>query len=100
MRATFLAGGKAIDRGVVDDVRSIDLAPTAAFLLDVPVPETRYAVREEDFLNVFGAGVALPLIGTISYTPTGTRRRPLLRDGDPQPRPASPTPTSCSRTAG
>ena len=39
MRATFLAGGKAIDRGVVHDVRSIDLAPTAAFLLDVPAPE-------------------------------------------------------------
>ncbi|HEX4983636.1 MAG TPA: 5'-nucleotidase C-terminal domain-containing protein, partial [Ilumatobacteraceae bacterium] len=39
MRATFLAGGKAIEHGVVDNVRSIDLAPTAAFLLDIPVPE-------------------------------------------------------------
>ena len=39
MRATFLAGGDAIDRGTVDDVRSIDLAPTAAFLLDIPVPQ-------------------------------------------------------------
>jgi hypothetical protein len=28
----------------------------------------RYAVREEDFLNIFGAGVALAIIGTISYT--------------------------------
>ena len=37
MRATFLAGGNAIERGVVRNVRSIDLAPTAAFLLDVPV---------------------------------------------------------------
>ena len=39
MRATFLAGGKAIEHGVVDNVRSIDLAPTAAFLLDIPVPQ-------------------------------------------------------------
>jgi hypothetical protein len=27
----------------------------------------RYAVHEEDFLNVLGAGVTLVLIGTISY---------------------------------
>ena len=38
MRATFLAGGDAIKRGVARRVRSIDLAPTAAFLLDIPTP--------------------------------------------------------------
>lgn len=38
MRATFLAGGAGIARGKVA-ARSIDLAPTLAFLLDVPVPE-------------------------------------------------------------
>jgi hypothetical protein len=27
----------------------------------------RYAVREEDFLQVFGAGVLLTVIGTLSY---------------------------------
>ena len=43
MRATFLAGGNAIKRGVVRNVRSIDLAPTAAFLLDVPSPGTARA---------------------------------------------------------
>ena len=41
MRATFLAGGPAIERGEVDDIRNIDLAPTAAFLLDVPEPSQR-----------------------------------------------------------
>ena len=51
MRATFLAGGKAIDRGVVHDVRSIDLAPTAAFLLDVPVPERSQGVVRRDLLE-------------------------------------------------
>jgi 2',3'-cyclic-nucleotide 2'-phosphodiesterase (5'-nucleotidase family) len=51
MRATFLAGGKAIDRGVAHDVRSIDLAPTAAFLLDVPVPEKSQGVVRRDILE-------------------------------------------------
>ena len=51
MRATFLAGGKAIDRGVVDDVRSIDLAPTAAFLLDIPAPEHSQGVVRRDLLD-------------------------------------------------
>ena len=51
MRATFLAGGKAIDRGVVHDVRSIDLAPTAAFLLDIPVPEKSQGVVRRDLLQ-------------------------------------------------
>ncbi|HEU4842157.1 MAG TPA: 5'-nucleotidase C-terminal domain-containing protein, partial [Ilumatobacteraceae bacterium] len=51
MRATFLAGGKAIDRGVVHDVRSIDLAPTAAFLLDVPAPEKSQGVVRRDLLD-------------------------------------------------
>jgi Ion channel len=27
----------------------------------------RYAVREEEFLNVFGAGVLLAMIGTLTY---------------------------------
>ena len=39
MRATFLAGGRAIERGKIKDVRSIDLAPTAAFLLGIPEPQ-------------------------------------------------------------
>jgi 2',3'-cyclic-nucleotide 2'-phosphodiesterase (5'-nucleotidase family) len=51
MRATFLAGGKAIDRGVAHDVRSIDLAPTAAFLLDIPAPEKSQGVVRRDLLD-------------------------------------------------
>ena len=38
MRATFLAGGEGIGRGTVD-ARSIDLAPTLAFLLGIPEPQ-------------------------------------------------------------
>jgi 2',3'-cyclic-nucleotide 2'-phosphodiesterase (5'-nucleotidase family) len=51
LRATFLAGGKAIDRGVVHDVRSIDLAATAAFMLDVPAPEKSQGVVRRDLLK-------------------------------------------------
>ncbi len=39
MRATFLAGGELVKRGDIDGMRSIDVAPTAAFLLGVPVPQ-------------------------------------------------------------
>lgn len=39
MRATFLAGGQAIGKGVFDNLRTIDLAPTIAYLLKVPMPQ-------------------------------------------------------------
>ena len=38
MRATFLAGGKGIAKGAFS-ARSIDLAPTLAFMLDIPEPQ-------------------------------------------------------------
>ncbi len=38
MRATFLAGGKGIDREKVK-ARSIDLAPTLAYMLGIPEPQ-------------------------------------------------------------
>lgn len=39
MRATFLAGGSAINRGNYQKIRSIDMAPTVAYLLGVPMPQ-------------------------------------------------------------
>lgn len=41
---------------------------SALLMLRRVIATFRYAIREEDFLNVFGAGVALTIIGTISYT--------------------------------
>ena len=38
MRATFLAGGTGVDKGQVT-ARSIDLAPTLAFMLGIPEPQ-------------------------------------------------------------
>ena len=52
MRATFLAGGDAIERGVVRNVRSgLDLAPTAAFLLDIPAPQHSQGTVRLDLLD-------------------------------------------------
>ena len=51
MRATFLAGGTRIERGVARNVRSIDLAPTAAFLLGVPAPQHSQGVVRRDILD-------------------------------------------------
>ncbi|MGH2591553.1 MAG: 5'-nucleotidase C-terminal domain-containing protein [Actinomycetota bacterium] len=38
MRATFIAAGPGIRQGVDVEVRAIDVAPTAAFLMDIPGP--------------------------------------------------------------
>ena len=54
MRATFLAGGRAIARGSARGVRSIDLAPTAAFLLDIPAPQHSQGVVRRDITKSFG----------------------------------------------
>jgi 2',3'-cyclic-nucleotide 2'-phosphodiesterase (5'-nucleotidase family)/predicted AlkP superfamily phosphohydrolase/phosphomutase len=51
MRAAFLAGGPAIERGEVEDIRTIDLAPTAAFLMDVPEPQNAQGVVRRDLLE-------------------------------------------------
>jgi 2',3'-cyclic-nucleotide 2'-phosphodiesterase (5'-nucleotidase family) len=63
MRATFLAGGKAIDKGVLQNVRSIDLAPTAAFLLDIPAPGHSQGVVRRDLLKHGDGYKPLSIIG-------------------------------------
>jgi Ion channel len=40
---------------------------SALLMLQRVVKAFRYAVREEEFLNVFGAGVLLVAIGTLTY---------------------------------
>src|SRR4029078_12209807 len=48
MRATFRAGGQGIKRGTVQDVRTIDLAPTIAFLLGTPEPQQSQGILRRD----------------------------------------------------
>ncbi len=93
MRATFLAGGRGIARGGIEGMRSIDVAPTASFLLDIPVPQhsqgqvvtpllrgdSRYKVVNLIGLNDFH-GQLDPTVATIDgRTIAGRRRR---RPGD------------------
>src|SRR3954471_23256901 len=61
MRASFLAGGPDIERGEVKDVRSIDLAPTAAYLMDIPEPDHAQGVVRRDLLEQHATPV--PIVG-------------------------------------
>ncbi len=63
MRATFLAEGPDIERGEVDDVRSIDLAPTAAYLLGIPAPQQSQGVVRRDLLDDGHKVTPLSIIG-------------------------------------
>jgi 2',3'-cyclic-nucleotide 2'-phosphodiesterase (5'-nucleotidase family) len=63
MRATFLAGGPAIKDGKVRGVRSIDLAPTAAFLMDIPAPQQSQGIVRRDMLAKHRHYKALSILG-------------------------------------
>ena len=80
MRATFIAGGEGIVRGT-PQVRSIDIAPTLAFLLRHPVPQHSQG------------RVLLPIIAnnTVGQVAGGHRAQRL-------PRPARPDDPECSTT--
>lgn len=63
MRATFLAGGRAITHRTARNVRSIDLAPTAAFLLGIPEPAQAQGVVRRDILKARRKYTPVPIIG-------------------------------------
>ena len=63
MRATFLAGGPAIERGEADDVRTIDLAPTIAFLLGIPEPQHAQGVVRRDILDKGDRYTPISIVG-------------------------------------
>ena len=63
MRATFLAQGPEIEGGRKRDVRSIDLAPTIAFLLDIPAPQQSQGIVRRDVLKQGKDIKALSIIG-------------------------------------
>ena len=90
MRATFLAGGDAVERGVFKGVRSIDLAPTAAFLLDVPEPGHSQGVVRRDLLDRGRKYKPLSIIGLndfhgqLEQTTTSIDARNVTVGGAPQ----------------
>jgi 2',3'-cyclic-nucleotide 2'-phosphodiesterase (5'-nucleotidase family) len=65
MRATFMAGGEQIAKGAVPGVRTIDLAPTIAFLLNIPVPQQS---QGRVLLNVLRGGQRYKPLSIIGLT--------------------------------
>ncbi|MGL4648452.1 MAG: hypothetical protein ACRC1H_03515, partial [Caldilineaceae bacterium] len=68
MRATFIAGGGQIKPNTVaQGVRSIDLAPTAAYILDVPTPQHSQGIVRLDLLRGNPSRTLVPLIGLTDF---------------------------------
>ena len=68
MRATFLAGGQAIQPNVVaKDLRTIDLAPTLAYILGVPEPQQAQGVVRLDLLRGGEARTLVPIVGLTDF---------------------------------
>jgi hypothetical protein len=68
MRATFIAGGKDIRPNVVArGLRTIDLAPTIAYLLDVPEPQHAQGVVRLDLLRGHESRTLVPVIGLTDF---------------------------------
>jgi 2',3'-cyclic-nucleotide 2'-phosphodiesterase (5'-nucleotidase family)/predicted AlkP superfamily pyrophosphatase or phosphodiesterase len=67
MRATFIAGGYSIARGRVDGLRTIDLAPTIAYLLGVPEPQHSQGLVRLDLLRGTASRTLVPLIGLTDF---------------------------------
>lgn len=64
MRATFLAGGNAIrSRMVVNDLRTIDIAPTIAYVMRIPLPQHSQGVVRLDMLSGGKGRSLVPVIG-------------------------------------
>ncbi len=68
MRATFIAGGGVINPyGKVSGVRTIDLAPTIAYVLGVPEPQHSQGVVRLDLLDGGWARTLVPVIGLTDF---------------------------------
>ncbi len=68
MRATFLAGGSMIQPNVTaEGLRSIDLAPTAAFILGVPEPQHAQGIVRLDLLRGGDELTLIPIVGLTDF---------------------------------
>ncbi len=68
MRATFIAGGGAVRPNVVaSGLRTIDLAPTIAYLLGIPEPQHSQGVVRLDLLRGGEARTLVPVIGLTDF---------------------------------
>ena len=83
MRATFLAGGEGIDRGR-STARSIDLAPTLAYILGIPEPQFS---QGKVLLDVVKGGNSVKPISIVGLTDFhGQLEQTTLSDRRPEHR--------------
>lgn len=68
MRATFIAGGGSVLPNVVaSGLRTIDIAPTIAYLLGVPEPQHSQGVVRLDLLRGGEARTLVPVVGLTDF---------------------------------
>jgi 2',3'-cyclic-nucleotide 2'-phosphodiesterase (5'-nucleotidase family) len=68
MRAAFLAGGgQVLPNTVASGLRSIDLAPTIAYLLGVPIPQHAQGIVRLDLLRGGNARTLVPVVGLTDF---------------------------------
>lgn len=68
MRATFIAGGGSVRPNVVaTGLRTIDLAPTIAYLMGIPEPQHSQGMVRLDLLRGGEARTLVPVIGLTDY---------------------------------
>ena len=68
MRATFIAGGEAIrEKYTAADLRTIDLAPTIAYLMGIPEPQHAQGIVRLDLLRDGKSRKLIPLIGLTDF---------------------------------
>jgi hypothetical protein len=68
MRATFIAGGSAIRPKVVaQGLRTIDLAPTIAYLMGIPEPQHSQGVVRLDLLRGGESRKLVPVVGLTDF---------------------------------
>jgi 2',3'-cyclic-nucleotide 2'-phosphodiesterase (5'-nucleotidase family)/predicted AlkP superfamily phosphohydrolase/phosphomutase len=68
MHATFIAGGGAIQPNVVaSGLRTIDLAPTIAYLMGIPEPQQSQGIVRLDLLRGGEARTFVPVIGLTDF---------------------------------
>jgi 2',3'-cyclic-nucleotide 2'-phosphodiesterase (5'-nucleotidase family) len=68
MHATFIAGGKAIRPNVVaKGLRTIDLAPTIAYLMGIPEPQHSQGVVRLDLLRGSESRTLVPILGLTDF---------------------------------
>lgn len=68
MRAAFIAGGGAVRPNVVaSGLRTIDLAPTIAYLMGIPAPQHAQGVVRLDLLRGGEARTLVPLMGLTDF---------------------------------